>query len=154
MAQDAVQADQAFSSITETQSCSLDHQPTQQTCIKPETNHQSLQIDCRANNSQPDIYHTFQTEAHSSDKEQTGSQEAGKEAAREVGRRTDRLSRDSREDHAQDPTSSHESSRAECLSPGVGQTHDKVLHLKVIVVGILSTIKSSLPCSFLDLIPN
>ncbi len=129
MTQDGAQADQALSSITETHSSSMDQAPIVQTCAKPETSHPSLQIDCRANNSPPDLYHTFHTEAQCLDKEQVGSQEAGREAAQEgLGRRTDRLSRDSRDD-TQDPTSSHESSRPECLSPGVAQSYDKVLYL-------------------------
>ena len=128
MATDGTHADQAFSSITETLGCSMDQAASQQTCIKPETNHQSLQIDCRANNSQPDIYHTFHSEPQLSDKEQSSSQdqEAGREAAQEFGRRMERLSRDSREELTQDPTSSHESSRPESLGHSASQTHDKV----------------------------
>lgn len=128
MAEDAAQANQALSSTIETLSCSLDQPATEQTCIKPETSQQSLQIDCRANNSQPDIYHSFPSEPQHSDKEQSSPQDrnAGKAAAQDYGRLPERYSRDSREENIQDPTSSHESSRPESLAPSMGQTHDKV----------------------------
>lgn len=131
MVEDASQADQGVSSMAEAQSCSVDQAAMQETCIKPETNHPSLRIDCRANNSQPDIYHSFHSEPQVSNKEQSSSQdqEARRDAPQEFGRRTERLFRDSREDITQDPTSSNESSRPESLGQNVGQTHDKVQNL-------------------------
>ena len=113
MGQEADAAKEVLSSSAASQDCSP------QMLSKPEPSHQSLQIDCRANSSQPDIFHTFHPDAQCADREQPGPLDARKQQ--------DALSRDSREDMNQDPTSSHESSRpAECLSPGVSHLHEKV----------------------------
>lgn len=91
---------------------------------KPEASHSSLQIDCRASLQQPDLFQEFPTNAQCSSREASEHIDGGFKAY-------DMGSRDSREDTHQDPTSSHESSRpAECLSPVLAQTHDKVISLR------------------------
>lgn len=82
---------------------------------KPEAQQQSLQIDCRAEHSQPGYYHTFPADQISSRDQ------------RAAGMLQEDASRESRGDTAQEPTCSHDSSRLqECQSPLSTQSHDKV----------------------------
>ena len=91
----------------------------QQLFLKTETSPRSLQIDCRANNSQPDLYQAFHTEVQSSSTDHSHHAQPG-------CRRNDRMSGHSQEEKHQ-PTSSHESSRPlECMGPGPVQAYDKV----------------------------